>query len=151
MKNLALVLLLLAAFVLGFLAGSGELGRPGLIGSGSKSTEIRLRSGTAGRCVGDTKDKHLKARREWFVGWAIKPQGCTLPSGGLVQVRFTSGSPLLIEQPSGSDTYIAGYVNPSAENRTYPYKVWAHFPSSPSDDYILEDPDLEIVSYFTFF
>jgi hypothetical protein len=99
------------------------------------------------RCVAVTNEnRKIKAKREGFVGWKIVGP-CRLATGGVVQLRFDRGdSPLNREEPTEEGGYIAGIVRQNAEVRNYTYKVWAHFPGTHGADYILEDPDLEIVT-----
>jgi hypothetical protein len=139
-----------AAGLVGYVIGSRGLG---LLPLAHDSVRVKMHlkrdPENSDRCVAITNDgKKIKAKREGFVAWKIVGP-CRLPAGGRVQLRFDGGvSPLDEVEPTESRGYIAGIVLEDAVLRNYRYKVWAHFPETPGADYILEDPDLEIVMYF---
>ncbi len=140
------VLPVTAALVLGLLAGAGWLGIPGF-GGDSVRTSIALEphQSERGKCISRTRHRRIKAKRRWFVGWEIVKQRCQLAGGGVVQLRFAAGSPLNVDRPEEQNGWIPAIVRQNADLINYPYKVWAHFPAQPEQDYPLEDPDLEIV------
>ena len=137
-----------AGALVGYVVGSR---RGKLLGFSDASVRVHMHlkpdPANPNRCVAVTNEnRRIKAKREWFVGWKIVGP-CRLAKGGVVQLRFDKGvSPLNREEPTEEGGYIAGIVRQNAEVRNYSYKVWAHFPETPSADYILEDPDLEIVT-----
>lgn len=132
------------ALTLGYLAGSGRLG---FGGPTERRTIIMLRRhpSDAAKCISDTQDRRMRAKREWSVAWRINQGQCQLATGGVVQLRFATTSPMNVGSPTETNGWISGIVRDNADILNYPYKVWAHFPQNPGQDYPLEDPDLEIV------
>jgi hypothetical protein len=112
-------------------------------------TTITIEGAQEGRCRTTTADQTLRARRRAPVRWMVVNNGCELAPGGVVQLRFENlPGPVQPATPTQVGNIVLAWVLPDADgSRVHPYKVWAHFPSSPDNDYELEDPDLEIVTF----
>ena len=145
-KWLMLLLAMLLGLLGGFLISSGSSDMFGTYGlrKAAKQTEIYLIPGTDGRCSATIKHQKIKAKRLDFVGWDIVPDGCSLPAGGKVEIRFTdpATAPTYDTVPSDPD-FIVTIVLQGAQQRSHPYKIWAVFPDR-AQNYVLMDPDLEI-------
>ena len=107
--------------------------------------------GQQGRCQATTANQRLRARPRATVQWMMVNAGCDLGPGGVVQLRFeTLPNPVQPERPTQTGNIVLARVRDDADRRVHRYKVWAHFPSNPDNDYELEDPDLEIVMFLMF-
>jgi hypothetical protein len=151
MNKLALGGLVGGAAVAGFALGAALIDR---LDQEARFPQTTIRIGPdaqQGRCRATTADPRLRARPQAPVRWMVVNAGCDLGPGGVVQLRFESlPSPVQPDRPTQVGNIVLAWVLPDAERRVHRYKVWAHFPSNPDNDYELEDPDLEIVMFLTF-
>lgn len=105
--------------------------------------------GQTGRCSAHTEHQNLKARREAPIRWHLAGT-CQLASGGVVQLRFTvlpsPTAPAAPTQQGNSRVILAWTTRDADATRIHKYTVYADFPGD-ENDYPMEDPDLEIVTY----
>jgi hypothetical protein len=137
----------LGAVAVGFAFGLGNVFRV----RRSKAV-ITIMRGPDGRCTADTQPDPLPGYRWKHTTWRMQesdPQNPCLPAAAEVELRFENDdSPFILNRRPRHKTEIKARVSPFARVKKdesyvpYRYKVWA---VGGGTDYVMEDPDLEIV------
>ncbi len=96
--------------------------------------------------TGATYTSHTTPQSERVKGldvlvWIVNDRGGnSLPENSVVKLKFTKGSPLIVEEPNdGGNRIIISLAKLRQPRRPYPYKVYY---SVGGEDFLLEDPEL---------